>query len=121
MQRFLKGSFFFIIIAISSCTKDKLPVVIDNCDDITTYNADVKLIIDKSCAYSGCHVTGFVYGNHSSYISLKEQLDNGLFKKLVLDERQMPPQYAPVGKPKALSQQEIELIYCWAKSGYPEE
>lgn len=120
MQRFLNYAFFLILIGIISCAKDKLPAENEDCTIEVTYQSDIKPIIDKSCAYAGCHVVGFIKGNHTSYTSLKPQLDNGLFKKWVLDERQMPPQYAPADKPKSLTQEEINLINCWVKSGYPE-
>ena len=92
----------------------------NNCVESYTYNQDVKAIIDASCAYAGCHVAGFALGNHTSYSTLKPQLDNGQFKKRVLDERTMPPSYAPDDKPKSLTEEQINIISCWAEDGYPE-
>jgi hypothetical protein len=32
----------------------------------------------------------------------------------------MPPDYAPEGRPRDLTQEQLDLIECWLDSGYPE-
>ena len=103
-----------------SCSKDKLPEMQNNCTEEVTYQ-QIKPIIGNSCAYTGCHVSGFAFGSHLSYVTLEPQLDNGLFHKKVIAERSMPPSNAPSGRPKSLTIEEITLLACWAESGYPEQ
>ncbi len=52
---------------------------------------------------------------------MKNSLLSGSFEKWVLRDRQMPPADAPVGKPKTLTEAEIELITCWKDNGYAEK
>ncbi|MFZ1791439.1 MAG: hypothetical protein WAT92_24140 [Saprospiraceae bacterium] len=122
MKKFKNWLTFSSLIMLSySCTKDK---VIDkplNCETNVTYITDIKPIIDNSCAYSGCHVSSFSNGNYTSYNTMKNSLLSGSFEKWVLRDRQMPPADAPVGKPKTLTEAEIELITCWKDNGYAEK
>ena len=121
MKKVLCFCSFVVIMTIASCTKDKLPEPMNECLDEFTYQNDVKSIIDNSCAYVGCHVSGFGQGNHTSYATLKPQLDNGDFNREVITERTMPPSYAPSGKPKSLTQEQLDIIACWIQQGYPEQ
>ena len=118
MQRFRKGVFFLAIVTVCSCTKDKLPVIDNTCEEEYTYTAEIKPIIDKSCAYTGCHVAGFGSGNHTTYNTLKPQLDNGRFKVRAIDVRTMPP--LGVESSRELTDEDIEKLNCWAEAGYPE-
>jgi hypothetical protein len=121
MKKVLCFYSFIGFITFVSCTKDKLPEVMNECTEEYSYESDIKLIIDSSCAYAGCHVSGFGQGNHTSYITLKPQLDNGDFKREVLTERTMPPAYAPSGRPKSLTREQLDIIACWIQEGYPEQ
>lgn len=115
VQIFLLFSFMLII----SCTNDQLPDV-DPCEDMVTYNDQISGIINNSCAYSGCHVTGFSSGDYSSFDALQNSINSGQFENRVLGSMDMPPTYAPEGKPKSLTSEEIELIECWKANGFPE-
>ncbi len=105
-------------LAIPSCTKDKLPEENLECLDTITYVNQIKPILDKSCAYSGCHVVGYVWGDYSSYDAMEKHLETGTFEKKVISTTSMPPSIAPSGKPKSLSEDELLLIKCWAEQGY---
>ncbi len=113
----------------SSCNSDKLdPVLPADCDVLVTYDNQVKSIIDRSCAYSGCHDGnggGNPPGNFQSYSGLESFLNDQEFKKFVIDLKDdevvgMPPSYAPAGNPQDLTDEELELIQCWISSAYPE-
>jgi len=116
-------SFFFLTVAtllvFISC-KDEEPC--------TTYETDIKPIIDASCAYSGCH-SGADAGmfvpadeaDYTNYEGIKGSLDDGTFAMEVLDSLTMPPFYAPDPNPKMLTQTELDLIDCWIKDGYPKD
>ena len=117
-------SVIFVILLLQSCLSEKLPepMVSELCDTIdASYVASLKDIIDKNCAYSGCHIAGFPTGDFTSYEGLQSRINNGKVKARVQDLREMPPNYAPVGKPKELTAEELEIFNCWISSGYPEQ
>ncbi|MCE3225759.1 MAG: hypothetical protein K0S32_310 [Bacteroidetes bacterium] len=96
---------FFICLLISfSCKKEEAP----QCDGTaSTYNSNIKPIIDANCTSSKCHP------KFNSYDGLGKYLNNGEFKKKVVDKRQMP-------KGGSLSSSELSKIQCWIDAGYPE-
>lgn len=97
---------------ISSCKKNKK--LTPSCDGSNPkYNSEIKAIIDNNCTGSTCHASGSPYGNFTTYQGLKPYLDNGLFKRDVLDQQIMP-------KNKNLSQSELNKIQCWVNNNYPE-
>ena len=113
---------------LSNCTDDKLPEPIPPsfCDTtVTSYNLNIKPIIDNNCAYSGCHLDSPIApGNFSSYTGLEIFLST--FEERVIiekddEEHGMPPFYAPAGRPQDLTEEELELITCWVEAGYPED
>ncbi|MFK7807611.1 MAG: hypothetical protein AB8F74_07435 [Saprospiraceae bacterium] len=113
--------FLSLIILCSSCTNDQLPEPVEaDCPTVITYDVEIKPIIDNSCAYSGCHVSGFGSGDFTNYASLEGLLTAGTFENRVIIERNMPPSYAPDDKPKMLTDEELDLMKCWMEGGYPE-
>jgi hypothetical protein len=115
-------------IMLGSCTNDQLPepTPVEGCQDsIPTYEGSVKAIIDNSCAYAGCHFDNSAPGIYSSYNGLLGILENNLFRSRVIinkDDPQngMPPDYAPDGRPKDLTPEELDIITCWLDNGFPE-
>lgn len=108
---------FFSLVLLTSCSKDKLPEV-KECEEEITYENQIEPLIAKSCAYAGCHVTGFASGDFSTYESMTSFLDDGKFETRVLGSMDMPPSYAPEGKPKSLTAEEVKLIECWKANDY---
>lgn len=101
--------------ALTSCTADKLPEVVDNstlCDSVgVTYDDHIKGIFDRGCNYSGCHdgnnqmglaTFGSMSASRRDYAHSRVQ--NG----------SMPPSYASYQLTKA----ERDTVDCWEKSGY---
>ena len=61
-------------------------MVSEFCDTIdSSYDAAIKDIIDKTCAYSGCHISGFPNGDFSNYAGLKSRIENGRIKVRALE------------------------------------
>ena len=118
----------FLSIA-TSCTNDQLPepTLPEGCEDaIPTYNDTIGLIIENSCAYAGCHLDGSAPGIYDSYEAIVAVIESGNFNERVIIQRDdanvgMPPNFAPEGRPKDLTQEELDLIICWVENGYPEE
>ena len=112
----------FVALIVNACDKDD-----DSMDCMATYDADVKAIIDRSCAYSGCHsgtdagmFVSDISKDYTSYEGMRETLFNGAFVTRSLDSLNMPPFYAPDGNPKELTASEQEILRCWAENGFPE-
>jgi hypothetical protein len=111
----------FSAFCILSCSKDKLQDTVAVCNSQITYINQIKPIIDKSCAYSTCHVSGFSNGSYISYKDMEKHLLNGKFDRWVINDRAMPPSYAPQGKPTSLTPEELNLILCWKKDNFIEK
>lgn len=109
----------WILFLSHSCTKDKIDIVMDECEEAVTYNTGIKELLATNCAYSNCHDgSGGAPGNYTSYFGIEPFLNVGQFEKRALTDRDMPPSYAT--GPKSLSQEDIDLISCWMQNGYVE-
>ena len=94
----------FTLFIISSCQKG----------DGVVYN-DVALIINTSCAVTGCHVPPTNAGSLdcSSYSAMKSVLDNGRFNQRVLVNQDMPPG-------GTLSNSDLDLLRQWRDNQFRE-
>lgn len=125
-DKFLKGfhtllcgiSFLFLL---SACTKDSAePREEIDCSTLNpVYLGDIVVIINRTCAYAGCHGTLSPYGDYTSFAGLKPSLENGRFKERVLTIGDMPP--TNVTDSLRLEPFELELLRCWLENGFPEE
>lgn len=112
---------------MSGCTSDELePPAVDDCSTIdATYDLNIKEIVDRSCAYSGCHLDS-APGNFTTYDGMLQRLNNGLIRQRVITlaadpNSGMPPNYAPADRPLDLTPEELELFRCWLDNGFPEQ
>lgn len=109
----------FAIFMLDACVYDKGiedTVVVEACDTISiTYNSGIDIIVNNDCAISGCHDAGSGSGDFSTYTGLKEKADGGQLENRVLKEKTMPPSGYP-----PLTDEELQLIDCWLKSGAAE-
>lgn len=115
------------IVSIVGCTNDALPEPTEiPCSDMTpTYETDIAPIIERTCAYGGCHL-GTAPGIYTSYEGLLGQLEDGIFRTRVIADRAdpvegMPPNYAPDDRDQDLTEAELLLIECWLDAGFPRE
>ena len=98
-----------------SCGKDAIDTV--DCTGLTpTYTADIKPILDVSCAKSGCHdpITkqkGYDFSTYNTAMPIS-QGDN--FLGAIQRKSGFRPM--PDDGPK-LSGDKIELLTCWVQSG----
>jgi hypothetical protein len=113
-----------------ACTNDELKPNVGGafCDSLqATYVDHVKAIIDNSCAYVPCHVTGGKgTGNYETYEGLEVYLKSGSFRNRVFDQMSdplsgMPPNKAadPDSQKDNLSAEELKIIECWLNDGFP--
>ncbi|MFM9985329.1 MAG: hypothetical protein ACKVOK_08870 [Flavobacteriales bacterium] len=99
-----------VVVAIAGACKKK-----PQCDGSNpTYTSSIKSIIDGNCNSSGCHNSGSGNGVFTTYTGLKPYLDNGSFKRSVLEDQTMPE-----GSAK-LSKDELNKLQCWSENGFPE-
>lgn len=106
--------FLISIITFHSCYNDKVedlygPVTCDLSD--ITYTNDVAIIINSSCATTGCHVSGGTgTGNFTNFSELKSKVDNGTFATRVLNDKTMPPS-------TPLTECELLILQNWIDNG----
>ncbi len=80
-----------------------------------TYNSDIKIILDKYC--NSCHdKPGKKKGDFTTYLGVKEKIDNGSFKEKVFDKKKMPP----VNK-EPLTDEAYNKLKFWSDAGAPEQ
>ncbi|MCB0429996.1 MAG: hypothetical protein H6585_00230 [Flavobacteriales bacterium] len=99
---------------VQGCTNDRevLPDI-PICDTMqVSYAQDVYPLIQVSCAVSGCHENGYIYGDFTNYQELKDKVDLGVFQTEVFDQKSMPQ--APVAP---LTGAELQLLECWVEHG----
>lgn len=97
------------VVIVSSCKKKP------KCDGTnSTYDSNIKSIIDSHCTNTSCHGGGSVNGDFTTYNGIKPKLSSGAFKEQVLDKKTMP-------KGSSLSKDELSKIACWSDNNYPEK
>lgn len=99
------------IYILISCTTDKVPPR-EKCTDEVTYR-QIKFLIDRKCASSGCHDGSSGYGDYRTYAEMKAQIANGSIEEEVIQKGTMPQE-------DTLSDMEFRLFQCWIDNGYLE-
>ena len=103
----------FVLLLANACGKDD--EFVPTCDGSTpTYDTEIASIINNNCNDGGCHAFGSVNGDWTTYAGMTTVLNNGEFEKQVLTDMTMPQGSA------ALTEAQLNLIRCWADTGYPE-
>ena len=92
----------------------------EECLTEVSYTNEIKEIIDRSCAYSGCHLNGTAPGDFSSYSGMQGFIDSRSLEKRVLEIQNMPPEYAIDPNPRSLTALEIEMFTCWVQNNHAE-
>ena len=82
-----------------------------DCSKINSnYTSSIKPIIEGHCLSSGCHNSGSVNGDFTTYEGLKAKADNGTMDSRVIKDKSMPPS-------GALHIDNLKKIKCWLSSG----
>lgn len=101
------------IIAIS-CYYDNVEELYPDgapCDlDTVTYLNEIRPIIDKDCATSGCHVPGTGRKDLTTYEGVKDIVDDGRLVDRAIVRKDMPPS-------QPLSGCEMDKIQKWIDDG----
>jgi hypothetical protein len=105
------ATILFVSVLFFACNKDKKTAPVAQsleCDgNSSTYNSNIKSIIDINCSSSGCHPS------FTTYAGIKPYLTNGDFSEEVLINKTMP-------RGRSLSNNDLSKIKCWADAGFPE-
>lgn len=122
---FLVALSLLAILLFSGCLADKGELIVDAseefCDSLqANYNDDAKTIIDASCSTGGvaCHGQGSGNGDFTSYASMEARQvlsETGIVNRINATDASvvMPPG-------NTLSQEQKDILTCWANDGYPE-
>ena len=111
-------SLIMVSFYLVSCKKEAVDIF--DCSGLTpTYTADIKPILDASCAKSGCHnaATAKKGVNLSTFASASSVSQEARF----LGAIQHKQGYAkmPDDGPK-LPDAQVELLTCWVQAGSPQ-
>ncbi len=98
-----------VILLVQACKKDDYKNL-DCGKTPSTYQADIRPIIESNCLSSGCHNSGSINGDFTSYAGLKGKANNGSLNKRVLDKKDMP-------SGGSLSLDQRKKIKCWLNNG----
>ena len=115
------------ILTFISCTRDVLPLTDVCMSTMPTYNTNVKDIIDRTCAYTGCHAgRGIAPGLYTNYNGLIVHIRTGSFEDRVVNQKDhpslgMPPDNSvyPESKQDDLTDVQLDILRCWIESGFP--
>lgn len=122
----LRRNFFALLVLaafISSCSKDAIApvytVTIPATCDVSTlhYSPDIKLIISKNCAYSGCHFPGENNYDFTQYAVVADRIRSGRFTERIY----LPvshPMHMPTGA--VMDSCEFAKLVTWINNGFPE-
>ncbi|MBX2904720.1 MAG: hypothetical protein KF744_01690 [Taibaiella sp.] len=102
---------FYLVAAFYACNKTK-----NEESNTCKYAADIKPIVIKSCAHTGCHGAGSAIADITQYSELKKRAKNGVLQKNVLELGIMPPTgHDP------LTTQEKDKLKCWLDNDAPQD
>ncbi len=97
---------------ITGCKKEETLDNVDCSKGNSSYAANIRPIINGNCLSSGCHNTGSVNGDFTTYNGLKAKADNGSLNTRVVQQKNIPPS-------QSLSLDNLKKIKCWINSGAP--
>ncbi|MBY5957698.1 hypothetical protein KUV50_06130 [Membranicola marinus] len=96
----------------TSCSSDQV-LPREKCQDDVTYE-EIRFLLNRKCATSGCHDGSSGYGDFRSYQGMVPDIKNGGIESEVLLKGTMPQN-------DTLSNMEFHLIQCWIDNGYLKE
>ncbi len=81
-----------------------------------TWNGGVQQVYQAKCAFAGCHVAGFNFGDFSTFAGASGAGPASI-ARVNNAANPMPPANSPNG---ALSDEEKDILQTWANAGFPE-
>jgi hypothetical protein len=108
---------FTLLVIVSlaySCKDDEGSEEPIDCSVERSYSSDVVPIVSATCAIPNCHVSGFNFGDYTSYDDLKAQDDMNLLRSEI-ESGAMPP--SNTAGPKELTDSQKAILLCWIEQG----
>ena len=110
-------SLLLSVMIFSTCSKEIGPLHDTSCDSVdNTYLTGIRPILDSNCAVPGCHESGFLPGDYTSYTGIKAKADAGSLENRLFILGDMPPATFPQ---YALTPEELQQFRCWINAGAP--
>ncbi|MEZ4963298.1 MAG: hypothetical protein R2830_25980 [Saprospiraceae bacterium] len=102
-----------LTVLFAACGKDTtVPAANVDCTAVT-YSGTINPLILQSCGGSNCHGQNGRQGDLTTYAKLSAYVNNGRFKREVLDNQTMP-------QGSSLSSEQLGQIKCWLGAGAPQ-
>lgn len=108
----IKKSFFLSSLFWISCRHTVPQPAVQACN--TSYETDVKPIINTKCTIDGCHGSNGL-ADLDNFEALKIRADNGNIYKYVFTLQMMPPSNA-----SQMTEDEKRILKCWLDNGAKE-
>ncbi len=97
-------------VLLIACQKETIPIATNiDCSTIT-YSDTIEPLVRQSCGGSDCHGNNAPDGDMITYTKLKPYINDGTFRKEVLDNQTMP-------EGSNLTSQQLGEIKCWLDNG----
>lgn len=108
------------IILPVSCISERVEPAAD-CDTVVNYDTEAKAIIDRTCAYVGCHDGQHAIDDFSDFAEISTYLtktanNKNTFKSRVVISQDMPPSNVVTGK--ELTSAELDVLTCWIEGDF---
>ena len=110
-------SFMGLLLLTGACeyeNEESLFAPQGECSTPVVFTTHIAPIIQVNCAVSGCHFTGGISPELTSYEKVTAR---AIEVQHQTQSRHMPPPWSG----KTLTQEELALIKCWVKQGTPRE
>jgi hypothetical protein len=116
-------SLFVLVFSMMTmaCEKDEDDVLASfDCHNVEpSYNLEIKAILNRDCAISGCHNSSSQAGgiNLGSYMAAEAESSKARFLGAINQLSDYEPMPRSASK---LSEEDIKLLTCWVDHGSPE-
>ena len=101
---------FMLQLLFLACQKESISIAANiDCTTVTYANV-IQPLLQQNCSGASCHGTNGSRGDLMTYSKLKPYVNNGSFRREVLDRQSMP-------EGGSLSSQELGQIKCWLDNG----
>ncbi len=108
------------IILPISCISERVEPKVD-CDKTISYEEEAKAVINRTCAYVGCHDGQHGIDDFKDFAALSTYLNKtannkNTFKNRVVINQDMPPSNIP--SEREITSEELAILTCWIETDF---